>query len=728
MKRQLALPLILLTVALFFSEKSAACGYNFIGGCSSDISLRINGHVTKFNLASCYGTQLNGLQLGEIQSLGIHYGFAETWESCINNVSGMVLCYRITAQGYDAGDWQFWPLSQDSAHTTFPYTARYFSRTGETSLTQGLELGRDYVLEMYLRADIDTIGDDFTPETVLLQNNAGRNYTLTFRYGGPTAAPFVVVPGPYTPPSCAGRTDGNVSVRVFGDLTNLNYQWSSPAPPIPTRYNIGTGVHTVTVSNGTGAEQVVSLTLYPPEPVAVFFPTVRPFGCGSNGLAQASGSGGNAPYTYVWNTGSTSAYTAVATAGMFTVTISDAGGCTQSGSVAIPGGGTVKKNITATICPGGVWQSGSQTYSQPGTYSYHVPGTTCDTTVTLTLRTITPSDGLVGLPNHVPVSNCAGAGPSVCAVTAPGFDFLWKKNGETTGASPCFSGLPGGNYTVQAFQTRHGLTCLAEQSVQYAQGNFTASVGGIVQPGYCNPTGPLTVQLAAATNAESPSFEWIYNGQTFASDSTVAFTVTIWKPDGPLLPTLIVRDTGSCQVLAESNVTWIPPTPYTIQIAVQNTAPGQNNGSLIAQPTGGMEPYRYAWNNGASTSKIEQLPPGIYCLTVTDLENCTRTQCATVSTTSPTMEVENTQKIKVFPNPAAFGGVLQAEVPADFLGGNILVKILDLQGRAFVCNFEQTATNQLKIALPSDLPTGLYLLTITEGNQTTNNLFEVIKP
>lgn len=281
---------------------------------------------------------------------------------------------------------------------------------------------------------------------------------------------------------------------------------------------------------------------------------------------------------------------------------------------------------------------------------------------------------------------------------------------------------------MQAFQTHHGLTCLAEQSVQYAQGNFTASMEGIVQPGYCNPTGPLTVQLAAATNAESPSFEWIYNGQTFASDSTVAFTVTIWKPDGPLLPTLVVQDTGSCQVLAESNVTWLPPDPYTIQIEAQNAAPGQNNGSLIAQPAGGMEPYRYAWSNGASTPKIEQLPPGTYCLTVTDLENCTRTQCATVSTTSPTLEAENAQKIKVSPNPAASGGVLQAEVAADFLGGNILVKILDLQGRAFVCKFEQTTTNQLKIALPSDLPTGLYLLTITEENRTTSNLVGVIRP
>jgi len=728
MKRQLP-PLLFLPLfaVLFFPKKTAACGYNFIGNCSSDISLRINGHVTKFNMASCYGAQLHGLQLGEIQSLGIHYAFAETWESCVNNVSGMVVCYRVTAQGRDAGDWKFWSLKQDSALTTFPYTARYFSRTDEVSLTEGLELGKDYVLELYLRAEVDTIGDDFLPETVMLQNNAGRNYALTFRYGGPTAAPFVAVPGPSTPPSCEGRSDGNVSVRVFGDPTSLNYQWSSPGPPIPTRYNIGTGQYTVTISNGSGAEQIVGLTLHPPEPVAVFFPTVRPFGCGSNGLAQASGSGGNAPYTYLWSTGSASAYTAVAAAGTFTVTVSDAGGCTHSGAVAIPSGGTVKKNLSATICPGAVWQSDGKTYSQPGTYSYHVPGNTCDTTVTLTLKMMAPADGLAGLPNEVKVSNCLGAGPVVCAAAAPGFDFLWKKNGETTWAAPCFAGFPAGDYTVQAFQTQRGLTCMAEQSVGYAQGNFTASIEGLVEPGYCNPTSPLTVQLSAATDAQSPTFRWLYNGQLFASDGTIDFTVTIWKPEGPVLPTLMVQDTGSCQVLAESHVDWVQPAPYDVQVEVKNATAGQSDGSLSALPAGGTEPYRYAWSNGASTPQIEQLQPGTYCLTVTDLTNCTRTLCATVSTVSQTLEAKNAQKIKVSPNPVLTGGVLQAEVPMDFLSNGATLRILDLWGRAFVCDFERSGPNTLRVRIPNDFAAGIYLLTLSEGTQNFSGHFEVTR-
>ncbi len=720
---------LLLSAALFFSKKATACGYSFIGDCSSEIGLRINGNVSKLSIADCfYRTQVNGLHLGNMQSLSIQYGFSETWESCINNVSGMVLCYRVTAQGHDAGSWRFWPLNEDSARTDLTYTARYFSQTGDVPLTEGLELGKDYVLELYLRADIDTIGDDFIPEAAILQNNKGRNYALSFRYGGPTATPFVAVPGPATPPSCAGRSDGNVSVLVFGDQANLSYQWSMPGPPIPTRYGIGAGTHTVTISNGSGAQQIVTLTLYPPEPVVVNFPIVRPFGCGVNALAIASGTGGTGgPYTYAWSTGSTNAATAVSSAGVFSVTVSDVGGCTKTGSVPVPSGGTIKKNVSVTICPGETWQVAGQTYTQPGTYNYYLPGTACDTTVTLTLKMLWPANALASIPaTEVPISNCTGPGPEVCGTAARGFSFLWRKNGQITGTETCLPGLRGSAYTVTAYLTANGKTCQAEQAVQYAQSNFTASVGGLVEPDYCNPTNPITVQLSASTTAVDPVYQWFYNGQTIASSSTIEFTVTSWQQTKPVLPVLVVQDTGSCKATATNNVNVLMPPDYNIAVAVQNASPNQNDGSVSAQVEGGKEPYKYAWNNSATTPKIEQLMPGTYCLTVTDISGCTRTQCATVSAISGLNELASKQKIRVSPNPAVPGGVLQVELPEQFLSDNMEVKILDLEGRAFVCDLEQKGPIVL-LRLPASVSSGTYFLIFAKGTQTASGRFEILR-
>ena len=311
--------------------------------------------------------------------------------------------------------------------------------------------------------------------------------------------------------------------------------------------------------------------------------------------------------------------------------------------------------------------------------------------------------------------------------TASGFSFWWRKNGQITGAAPCLPGLPGSGYTVTAYLTANGKICQAEQAVQYAQGNFTASMEGLVAPGYCNPTGPLAVQLVASSNAVSPSFKWLYKGQEIASADTLQFTVTDWTPSGPVLPTLVVQDTGSCQVTATSKVVTVSPQPYDVSVEVKNASPAQGDGSLSAQVTGGTEPYLYAWSNGATTPKIEQLWPGTYCLTVTDNEGCTRTQCATVGATSPTIEVGEEQKIRISPNPAYPGGVLQVELPPQFLGEKVEMKMLDLAGRAFSCGLEQKGQTTVLLRLPASVSSGTYFLIFTEGAHTASGRFEILR-
>lgn len=61
-------------------------------------------------------------------------------------------------------------------------------------------------------------------------------------------------------------------------------------------------------------------------------------GCnGNDGTALATPTGGTAPYTYLWSTGSTNAFLGALTPGVYSCTITDASGCTISPMVTVTG-------------------------------------------------------------------------------------------------------------------------------------------------------------------------------------------------------------------------------------------------------------------------------------------------------------------------------------------------------------------------------------------------------
>lgn len=94
-----------------------------------------------------------------------------------------------------------------------------------------------------------------------------------------------------------------------------------------------------------------------------------------------------------------------------------------------------------------------------------------------------------------------------------------------------------------------------------------------------------------------------------------------------------VTDVNGCTKTVSTSLT----QPSDIQYNRENRSNlcDLNNGILIINVTGGVDPYSYLWNNGATTDTLNDLSPGIYTCTITDYNECTKTLKDTVKTINP---------------------------------------------------------------------------------------------
>lgn len=483
MSRVVRAGLITLFCLNFFAPRARACGYDFIGDCSTSIGLKINGTLDSFIVAECpFGKVFNGLDLGVIQNLNLAHAKGVTWESCQNNVSGLALYYRVYEQGQNGPSWQTLQLAQDYFTLVGPYTTRYRSKNTNVSLSNGLTSGKHYVLEIYWRAEIDTIGDDFVPETFIVQNNNGQNYKLLFEYGGASAPPFSVVETQHQNIRCYGDSTGIAGVSVYGNQSNLFYTWSGYNNNFPALSNLSAGTYTVTVSGVNGYTQSRSIQITQPPQIQNQFVDIQPIACnGQGGSATALSTGGVAPLQYLWSTGATTQSSPIPFAGAWQLTVTDANACNKVFSVQVPGGIGAELNLYREICAGESLFFEGNTYTQAGLYDIIDSGPGgCDTIKHLTLAVLAPAGLLAGLPSDVSL-DCNQATVELCMAQQAGAAYLWTdaQNGALAN-SACLEINSDGYLTAAAWLSGQNIACVASATIavqaDFQQPAFTFTV------------------------------------------------------------------------------------------------------------------------------------------------------------------------------------------------------------------------------------------------------------
>ncbi|MBL7782700.1 MAG: hypothetical protein JNM22_15840 [Saprospiraceae bacterium] len=682
--------------------------------------MRINNTLDSFNVAECsFGKNFSGLNLGNIQSLNLAKATAITWESCDNNVTGVALYYRVYEQGMPSGGWNSLNMPENYNTLVGPYTARYRSQFSNINLATGLTPGKIYTLEVYYLAQVDTLGNDFVPETTMTQNNNGLNYKLTFTYGGASAPPFTVVNTQLVNEKCPGDSTGIAGVTVYGNQSNLFYQWSNVNNNFHTLYELTSGTYTVTVSGINGYTQSQTMIVSHPAPIVITFANVQSVICGNTpGSASAVVNGGIPPYQFLWETGEPDSIASIPLPGPWHISVTDANGCQTSSVIQIGGSSILERSIGRTICQGDSYVLGGQTFSAAGNYQVLVDGNgACDTLFSLALSVLNPGVVLNDLPTSEDIT-CLHPTLTLCVPVQPAMTYEWKRLNTVVSNAACLTINAGDLYTLTATLAQSGQTCAASAQV-LVNSHLAApqvSVSGAAVYLDCAST-HAEVVLTATTDAVEPTFAWTQNGNLISVADTCKIIV-----DNPLnfnAPSILVTDIYGCQGTSGSVNILIqqhPGAPDAFPAVTPASGPNTSDGKIEVIITGGDPPYAIYWQTGATTPVISGLLPGQYCYTVTDAAGCATTGCVAVDYTIGTSEPVTDGNI-IFPNPAMAGGMIEWKGVENSTQDPVLIECIDMQGKICWKTNQRAVSSSIFIQLPSDVQPGYYVLRGVAGRQ-----------
>ncbi|MBI2966631.1 MAG: PKD domain-containing protein [Bacteroidetes bacterium] len=465
-----------------------------------------------------------------------------------------------------------------------------------------------------------------------------------------------------TDATCFGGNDGTATVTVSGGETPYSYLWSDESAQTGvTATGLKAGDYLVTVSDALGCESEEYISVSEADEISLSTSSANSSCGGSSGSASVSIiSGGNLPFNYSWTGGSTTSNATGLSSGTFTVTVTDATGCTSVTMAAVSdnGGPTITLNsITNVACNGNSTGSVAITASglnTPFTYLWSNGSTTDDIS------------GLKAGSYALTISDTAGCNTvAVIDVTEPdklevSFSATGAECGEATGTAtvsvsggvPSYGYLWDSNAGSKITATVTGLSANAYR-VTVTDGNSCTTVGIVT----INNTNAPSLSVSK-TNVSCPGLSDGAIDATVTQGTTPYVYIWTWSGGGSSVQdlsgldagvyTLMVQDASNCWI--GTSVTITEPS-ITLTTSVTNVScVGGSTGSASATVSGGETPYAYLWSTSGTGSSVTGLAAGTYTVTVTDGNSCTVTASPTVTEPSAiTVTLSNT-------NVSCYGG------------------------------------------------------------------------
>ena len=135
---------------------------------------------------------------------------------------------------------------------------------------------------------------------------------------------------------CNGYTTAALQVTASGGTPSYTYLWSNNGTTSAIS-NLGANTYSVSVNDASACVRTATYTITEPLGMTVT-PSQTNINCSGNciGSASVTITGGTFPYTYSWSSGeTTSATNSNLCSGPYSVTVTDAGGCSKTTSITI---------------------------------------------------------------------------------------------------------------------------------------------------------------------------------------------------------------------------------------------------------------------------------------------------------------------------------------------------------------------------------------------------------
>lgn len=457
--------------------------------------------------------------------------------------------------------------------------------------------------------------------TVTVTDSRGCTGTGSFNISNVGGATVTITP---TDATCFGGVNGSATANISGGTAPHTIAWSNGANT-NTISNLAAGTYTVTVTGALGCVAIASTTVGQPNAVVVSLTTMNSNCGGSNGSITASVTGGNGPYTYQWSNGANTAIATGLAAGSYTVTATDANGCTGTAAATVTqlqaptvtltkidvscfglsdgeASATVSSGATPyTFAWGGGLNGQAVTNLSAGNYTVTVTDAN-NCSVTATVNIAQPSEINIG--NSVSDATCGNADGSINTSVSGGsapYTYLWGSGQVSSSLGSLVSGA-------------YDLT-VSDQNGCYADTTITVSnVGGplatlSVTNNNCNGQSNGSITVNATSGIAPYSYNWSNgaNSAVLTNLSAGTYTVTI-------------TDAAGCIAVRSGTVN--QPSLLQVQTYHVDASCGIDNGQAGVLAAGGVGPYSYLWSTGSTQQQLQNLSKGVYSITVTDANNC----------------------------------------------------------------------------------------------------------
>jgi len=474
--------------------------------------------------------------------------------------------------------------------------------------------------------------------TVTDQNDCTETYSISVDSPNGLSPTFSVIDV-----TCNSLSNGAISLTVTGGTSPFEYEWDPNVGSDSELMNLTAGTYDVTITDADDCEFFSSATVSEPAVLNATQTFAQQATCGqSNGSVILEIEGGTAGYSCEWSNGSTDHHPENLAAGTYTVTITDANGCTTESSAVVTSpedlaasflvtevscndgnNGSIEVNMTGGTAPYDYnWSHTLDNTSNPtgleaGDYFVTVTDSD-DCTDTLTITVDEPA--AISITDTVEDASCGMENGTISLITAGGtapYSYNWS---GPFGDTPNPDNVPPGTYFVTV------------TDAQVCGNTFTIIVGDTplmipsienTIPNDCYGDMSGSIDLGVSSGTAPYTYVWSGNAGTDQDPENLAagtYTVTI-------------TDTNNCTV--EASATVFEPDSIAIEGSATSTSCEGDNGSVSISVTGGTGDYTYLWMPGESTEQNpDGLPPGDYIVLVTDALDCTNTFGISVNSTS----------------------------------------------------------------------------------------------